>query len=168
MRRMIPTKKIDILNKMNLNNNVIEVNSDINTFENIVDKNGHKRFIGNDFPWSGTGLTYTYCHWELSGTHLMIVIAGKIQAGATINAYSLGGNITLPEWIVSKIFPSVNDFVDYVQVHTSVNGITPTENIIHEYMYKLNDTTISIKNLYSITAGEDDEVFRIAFDLIIE
>lgn len=49
-------------------------------FEDIVDKNGNPRFIeGTITPETISGITFTYCKWSLSGTHLMIVLAGTCK-----------------------------------------------------------------------------------------
>ena len=64
-----------------------EVNG-LKAFENIVDKDGHKRFIEGT-PTNPTieGVEITYAKWSLSGTHLMLVMAGNV-ASTTVLDYN--------------------------------------------------------------------------------
>ena len=78
------------------------------TLDDIVDSKGNKRFIeGEGTPATITGMTITYNKWSLSGTHLMLVLAGTfdndVSATATLVSFEL------PEWILNKIVPIGGD-----------------------------------------------------------
>ena len=81
----------------------VEKKNNLKVFENIVDKDGHKRFIEGDItPAETTGITFTYAKWSLSGSHLQIVLAMTIAAG-TYSTFYLGDITNLPKWIFDKI-----------------------------------------------------------------
>ena len=72
--------------------------------ENLNDANGKPRFLmSNGTPLSQTGFTSTYCKWSLSGSHLMLVLAGSIANGTTISQSTILANFELPDFIKSKI-----------------------------------------------------------------
>ena len=80
MRRMYSEKQIRELVKTTKGYDIV----------NLVDKDGHERFIEGDIPDPEiTGLTPIYYKWSLSGTHLMIVMAGTIENGTNLSNYIL-------------------------------------------------------------------------------
>ena len=54
----------------------VEEKENLEIFERIVDKDGHKRFIEGEIELADsiTYLTNLYGKWSLSGSHLMLVI----------------------------------------------------------------------------------------------
>lgn len=131
--------------------------------ENIVDKDGHKRFIEGDFtPETISGVTYTYHKWSLSGTHLMFVLAGTI-ADTTALPFSALAYITLPSWIFNKIYPTYGIVIERKsQLFGSSDTTTQSGTAI---LFK--DTTQIRISLASITMTATRS-FRIAFDLLID
>ena len=73
------------------------------TLDDIVDSQGNKRFIEGNLEKGSSTATITYNKWSLSGTHLMIVIAGTISSN--LETYHNIAHGTLPTYINSKIFP---------------------------------------------------------------
>lgn len=137
--------------------------SECNKLENITDKDGHKRFIeGNIILPEIEGITYTYAKWSLSGTHLMIVVAGNMVEGFTTSWISTFATINIPYWILNKIYPMNGDTVSQ-DVFTIVNEDNSTQNLTC-FLRKTNTLFISTG---SITANKD-RAFRISFDLLID
>ena len=140
-----------------------EVNG-LKAFENIVDKDGHDRFIGGEITFDDTvpeGITKTYAHWSLSGTHLLIVIA--FDTG--IDSYSTFKmcDINLPQWIKDKIYPLVSNYVivrsdvgraDDFSTHNATSYLIKENNVV-DYRIGLGTTTKAMH-------------FRIAIDLLID
>lgn len=72
-------------------------------FENITDKDGHKRFIeGNITCDTITGVTQNYGKWALSGSHLLIVLSCTFADASVITTQRLAF-VNLPKWIDDKI-----------------------------------------------------------------
>ena len=139
-----------------------EVNG-LKAFENIVDKDGHKRFIDGVLPTKELeGLVYTYNKWSLSGSHLLLVIAGTI-ANATViaNGFYMLQNFNLPEWIMDKIYPTYSNVVD-VKTITLYGGTSQTISVY----FNKGSSGLSI-TVSGITDNADKQ-FKIAFDLLID
>ena len=88
----------------------IENADSLKIFENIVDEDGHERFIeGNgSVEASRTDIHTKYLKWSLSGSHLMLVACFEVDNGATF----AGGRpfiFELPQWIMDKIVPVWNN-----------------------------------------------------------
>ena len=70
----------------------------LKVFENIVDKDGHKRFIEFDLsPKTITGITPVYAKASLSGSHFMVVYAGTIENATAISGGTNICDIPLPD-----------------------------------------------------------------------
>lgn len=139
--------------------------SEVKVFENIVDKDGHKRFIEGDITLEEiSGITPIYAKWSLSGSHLMIVIAFSV-ANATALSYGRLCYVNLPDWIKDKIY--------------QVSG-----NYVARYMCDLFDSDLGTQSLgtyllkstlsgsvwidYSNLTLTKDRIGRIQFDLLID
>ena len=134
----------------------------ISIFENIVDKDGHKRFIEGEVLFKEiTGLTGVYGKWSLSGSHLLIVVAGEIVAGT----YSgeLARVNTLPSWILDKIVPVSLNYIS-IAPQSFYTGYTPTATTL----YFLKQTGYLELGLASSNTFTSDKTFRIQFDLLID
>ena len=139
----------------------------IKVFEDIKDKDGHARFIdGIGEPVSQEGIETTYCKWSLSGSHLLIVLAGNV-ANTTVVSYNtwLMKINNLPEWIKSKI---INTFGNIVEQKTCT--FYHTDGTTQSIAVGFSKTT---SNIGIITTGSSvtlskDRSFRIAFDLLID
>ena len=149
--------------------NVEGINYDLGALESLKDTNGHNRFIeGNITTTALTGVTYDYAKWSLSGTHLMLVIAGKIEDGVTIADNFTFGTADIPEWISNKIYPSY--FGNYIEFKT-IKARSTTSWAGKDYdirMCKVSGDLVITKN----NATENDTGvtlgFRMQFDLLID
>lgn len=133
----------------------------------IVDSNNKQRFIEgvNTIPSDFTDYaTITYNKWSLSGTHLMIVVAGYLNAG--ISAYTgdfIAINTNLPSWILEKITGGnygIIDYKDYEALNSSFQKIA-----IEGYWQKSGDLVYRATTIGGTTS---DATFRIQFDLLID
>lgn len=143
----------------------VENKSNLKVFENIVDQDGHKRFIEGDIEVSTiSGLTKTYGKWSLSGTHLMIVVALVLANGSTISSYLTSG-IALPKWIVDKCATLWGNNISAQSFNAYASD--QTTQSITAILDKDND--LNTLNIYvgSPTLTENRNV-RIQFDLLID
>ena len=132
--------------------------------ENIKDKNGNLRFIEDDITVPTiSGLTLNYAKWSISGTHLMIVLAGEIEDATTISGSNLV-TINLPQWVKDKIF-TTSGVIVYSQSVTLVADDLSTQSWLL-YLQKPNDETINIYNTALTTTKK--RYFRVQFDLLID
>ena len=133
--------------------------------ERLTDENGNARFVeGNLTTETITGVTFTYAKWSLSGSHLMIVLAGNVANGSTIN-YSQWFNLNnLPNYIKSKITPTFSDVVTIKT--TSVYKSDWTYKEIGFVLYKTASTIECYQ--YTNESFDYDGQFRIQIDLLID
>ena len=70
--------------------------------ENIYDEDEHKRFIEGDLTLQTIeGVSFSYGKWSLSGTHLMVVIAGSIANETVIASLPLiSEHHYFSQWVV--------------------------------------------------------------------
>ena len=137
-------------------------------FENIIDKEGHKRFIeGNgDAATAVDGLTISYNKWSLSGSHIMFVLAGTFSNATVLLANIDLVSFTLPTWIVNKIIPIWgNNFIEEKNVYGYANDWTSQS--ISIVLLRKNDNKIYIRSTRAATFTADRN-FRIQFDLLID
>ena len=151
MRRMITKNQLDDAIK--------STKKDIST---LVDKDGNNRFIEGvgTIPDDFKG-TITYNRWSLSGTHLMIVIAGEV------NADTLSGEIVsitnLPSWVLNKVVPSSGTYIEFQQVpfyvdYTGSNVSIEVDKISQGILIQFT----------SSTTFTEKKKFRIQVDLLID
>lgn len=145
----------------------VEQKSDLKVFENIVDKDGHKRFIEGDItPQEISGITFTYAKWSLSGTHLMVVLAGNVANTTTLTAgTSLARNISVPSWVLDKIVATFSTVIEVKTLTMYASGwgsqsLTAT-------IRKSSSAGLSVANESNLTLT-DDRSFRIQFDLLVD
>ena len=137
----------------------------MNKMAKIKDKSGHLRFIeGECTPIEIPGVSFTYNKWSLSGTHLMIVIAGTIDNGTTIANTNIASISDLPEWIINKINPLFSLVVDRKEfsLYNSAWGSQTTAIALIKGTGVLN-----IYQTGSLTTT-DSRNFRYQFDLLID
>lgn len=133
--------------------------------ENIVDEQGRKRFVeGAGSPLAQEGVTINYCKWSLSGTHLMLVVAGNIANGTSIANGTDLATFSLPKWIYDKIYPVWEARLEIKSVPLTANdwsvqtwGIVLTKS--------LNLIKFTATSAITLTA---DRGFRVSFDLLID
>lgn len=139
-------------------------------FEGIKDSDGHNRFIeGTLTPSSLTGLTITYSRWSLSGTHLMLVVAGELANNTTIvDGFVLGECDNFPDWIRNKIYPSalfgIVEFKD-IRFNSTSSWASGTGQV---RLRKYNGSLFIDKNNAFTNDKGETLAFRIQFDLLID
>ena len=141
------------------------VQKDIST---LVDSQGHERFIEGDISLYSDmpeGITLTYGKWSLSGTHLMIVLAGNLADETVLaNSTDVARLTTLPSWILDKVYPVFNDVIERKKFDASAStwGVQQIDVALRkstDYLY------IRLASALTLTANRG---FRIAFDLLID
>ena len=135
-------------------------------FENIVDKDGHKRFIEGDITIETIeGVTQTYGKWSLSGSHLMIVLGISIANEATIASSSILASIpSLPSWIVDKIVPLFDVIVVERKAHRFFASDYTTQDLTINFTKESNVMTLRTSS-FTATANRFG---RIQIDLLID
>ena len=158
MRRMFSEKQIEGLAQEQAK----AVKKDIVT---LVDADGNDRFQEWEFTDKEvSGVSLTFAKASLSGTHLMVVVAGTIADTTVMTKGTNLAEATLPEWIMNKIF--------------TIQGIRVIPHA-SEYLYSSDDTQTCASSLNkndgklyvsfntNITLNAD-RAFRFAFDLLID
>ena len=131
-------------------------------FENIKDAQGNNRFIEDEIECETiSGMTINYSKWSLSGTHLMIVIAGNVANGTNISFIKLA-TINAPQWILDKIYPVFGTTVSQYNFNYYADDQSTQTSTVRLYKQTTLDIFIS-----SITLTADRN-FRIQFDLLID
>lgn len=136
--------------------------------ENIVDSDGNKRFVEgeNIITELPEGVHITYSRWSLSGTHLMVVIAGDIDNGTTLPGGNAGLFVcSLPEYILNKIVPVWSNNMIEVKTVVARNDNWSTQQF-NVALGKI-DTGIRVYT-GDTTTFTADRSFRIQFDLLID
>lgn len=131
----------------------------------LVDSNGNPRFIEGEGAVSTIeGVTFTYNKWSLSGTHLMIVLAGSVASGTVIPSATIYATYEgLPSFITDKISALAGQLIDFKSVvYLASNYTTQAANadlIKADGIIKIRTTTLTL------TA---DRNFHIQFDVMID
>ena len=140
----------------------IESTTSLKVFENIVDKDGNKRFIeGNISLTEVSGVTKTYGKWSLSGSHLLLVLCIDIDNTTVLNWTTLC-LIDIPTWIMNKIVPLQQQRVD-TKVFTAYDSSLQTQNLTG----MLSKVSGGLQINANMTASADRSC-RIAYDLLID
>lgn len=136
------------------------------SMEDIVDKNGNKRFIESDITIEEiTGVTQTYGKWSLSGSHLLIVVAGQIADESVLSEGTTLANIELPSWINEKIVPVMtNTYIDR-KSFPAVASTWGVQNLDIALRKITGGVDLRIVSSLTLTANRG---FRVAFDLLID
>ena len=132
--------------------------------EDIVDKDGHNRFIEGDIVAEEvTGVTLTYGKWSLSGTHLLIVAIGIVENNTVWASAKFATLQNLPQWVKDKIVPIAGNYVVVKEYKLFGNDVSSQTS--NTYLRKI-DGDIRIDNGgITLTA---DRTFRMEFDLLID
>ena len=143
----------------------VEQKSDLKVFENIVDKDGHKRFVEGDVALEEKeGVTKTYAKWSLSGSHLMIVLGLAIADTTAFANGSILARVTLPSWIHAKIEPVWTTAI-MVNAGTSYASDWSTQ-AFSAYLSKGTSQLQIVKNgAVTMTANRN---VRLQFDILID
>ena len=157
MRRMFSKNQLEELAKQ-----TIENADSLKVFENITDKDGHKRFVEGDITVpTVSGMTKSYGKWSLSGTHLIIVLALNFDAG-TYDSMGVG-TIALPSWIMAKIIPFTSNrvmAVAYTFYDSSLQASTGNG--------WLNKSDSNLQMTLSGLTLSNDVTTRVQIDLLID
>ena len=131
--------------------------------EQIVDANGHNRFIGGDITtFTIAGVEFTYGKWSLSGTHLLVVLCASLEDDAVI-PFTQFGQFELPKWIADKLIPLYTDVISAQSVNAYAQDGTSQSMSI--YTTKDNRTIKIISGGLTLT---DNRNIRIALDFLID
>lgn len=142
----------------------VEADSSIKIFENIVDKDGHKRFIEGDITINEiSGVTQTYGKWALSGSHLLIVLAINIANNTELSGGILTTIDSLPQWVKDKVVPLYATTIVTNQQFQAYGDDYSAQNI-GVSLQKSSNVFIYVG---AFTASKDRHC-RIAYDLLID
>lgn len=136
--------------------------------ENIVDADGNKRFIEGESTLDNppSGFTITYAKWSLSGTHLMIVIAGSIANGTTLPGGNTGlFECVLPKYVLDKIVPVwAGNMIEIKTINSRA-----TDWSVQNFNGALGKTLTGLR-VYTgdTTTFTADRNFRVQYDLLID
>lgn len=147
-------------------NQPVEGEQELKIFENIVDKDGHPRFIEGDIEIQTiTGITKTYGKWSLCGTHLLFVLGLDFDI-ATFSSQTIA-NIKLPQWIADKIVPL---YATSIVDNKAFSAYTDTYNAqaINASLQKFSLTGDTIAIYMSGFTTNAVRHCRITFDLLID
>lgn len=132
----------------------------------IVDANGNARFVEGDGELADdTGITVSYNKWSLSGTHLMVVLAGTIADETALTSNQLLTTYTIPEYIGEKIYEVLYNIIEVKGVNTYASDYTTQSVPIH--FRKVSDTSLILRVGSDITLTAE-RTFRVQFDLLID
>ena len=146
--------------------NTVEEEQSLQVFENIVDKDGHKRFLeGNIALRTISGLTPTYGKWSLSGSHLLIVFAFDVENTTAIANNTTLADCPLPKWIYDKIVALFGNIIDRKTFTLWANDYSTQS--INVFMLKSTSEDSLFFQCNNIILSADRHV-RIAFDLLID
>ncbi len=163
MRKMIPANQGEFLQKL-----YVKGNGDVNgllNIANLVDANGHQRFIEGDITFEEiTGVSKVYGKRSLSGSHLMIVACPKIDDETVLSNITLAYLDDIPQWIKDKIIPVASTLVSNFSV-VCFNETASSTQSMPVYLRKTSEHLYIV--IGSITAT-DDRYTRIVFDLLID
>lgn len=136
--------------------------------ERIIDLNDNFRFVeGSGTNQQISGVTFTYSKFSLSGTHLMIVLAGQISNGSSLTNGQRLVLYELPQWVYNKIVPLfAQNNVDRKQVTFFADDFS-VQNASFILEKIPNTTRIAITHIGSFTVTANRQ-FRIQFDLLID
>ena len=151
------------MRRMYSENQIANMPKDIAT---LVDAEGHNRFIEGDIPTNAiTGISYSYAKWSLSGSHLMLIIAGNIADTTVITAGQfLCTALTLPEWIYDKLVAIYSNVVSQAAFNCFASD--GTTQALGVYLRKISAGRLDFM-LGSLTLTKDRS-FRVYFDLLID
>lgn len=144
--------------------------SELPIFENIVDAQGHKRFVEGDITIETIeGVTQTYGKWSLSGTHLMLVVVCNVDTTANLRSVKLC-DINLPDWIKDKIIVTFPIYSTVISATLTIKDVSSGDVIATPSIYLRKDNTNNVYINFANTTITitSNSLFRIEFDLLID
>ena len=146
-----------------------EINAEPKVLDSLVDSKGNPRFIeGEGTTGTIEGVTFSYCKWSLSGTHLMLVVSASILNGATITNDTLLAEYEIPPFIANKIFTVWGVNIESKNVPcVATNWSIQQLNVV--FLKVSGQTKLQIRasggSTFTATANR---AFRAQFDLLID
>lgn len=135
--------------------------------DSIVDSQGHKRFIeGNGVPTTIEGFTFSYCKWSLSGTHLMIVLAGSVANETAFTYKELAIFNNIPRWVIDKIIVVFSNKI--IRLSVGMYASSGTQQTLGLFLAKPDGNRLSIETTGDSVILNADRSFRAEFDLLID
>ena len=138
-----------------------------NNMEEIVDGDGHNRFIEGSVTLTQPveGVTLDYGKWSLSGTHLMIVMAFSIENGTALGWQGHLCDVNdLPTWVYDKLVPLFGSvYLDSKNI-VMFNDDTSTQSTT---MYIRKDAGKIFTSMSGVTLTKARSG-RITFDFLID
>ena len=139
----------------------------VKVFEEIVDKDGHKRFEDFDGEVNASApITGVYTKASLSGSHLLIVLAFSVANTSTLSNGLKLVDFTIPQWIYDKITP-VWASVYIEKTDKLAYAKNWTSQTIAFLLSKESNNKIRIANTGTTTLTADRSV-RVSFDILID
>ena len=156
MRRMFSEKQIkEQIEKVSLE-----------TIDDAIKEEKLSEFKSGDITMEElTGISQSYGKWLVNGKELFIVLAGSIEANATLSDNTTIAEVEIPSDIIDKLYPISGDTIT-LQPH-------PFFNSAHYYIERNIALTKSSANKIYIynNAGNytptQAQTFRIMFNLIV-
>lgn len=140
-----------------------EIQSFKKDISNLVDSKGNPRFVeGDGTPATTEGFTSTYCKWSLSGTHLMLVIAGSV-ADTTVMPAVDWAKFYIPKWILDKIYTVWANRIERKNIELLASNYSSQNLTV--YLGKEGNYLFITAPTITLTA---ERFFRIQFDLLID
>lgn len=134
--------------------------------DNIVDSQGHKRFIGGNANLPEvTGVTFTYNKWSLSGSHLMLVVCFDVANGTELANNTTMALFEVPKWILDKIDPLyASNFIGAKSVTLYGDNWSVQQS---NFTLSKVETGLRVITQGNVTLTADRHV-RVQFDLLID
>lgn len=135
--------------------------------DSIVDSQGHKRFIeGNGVPNTIEGFTFSYCKWSLSGTHLMIVLAGSVANETAFTYKELARFNNIPRWVLDKIVAVFSNKI--IRLSIGMYASSGVQQNLGLFLAKPDGNNLIIETSGDSVTLNADRNFRAEFDLLID
>lgn len=133
----------------------------------IVDDDGNRRFVEGNITFETiSDIVFDFGKWSLSGTHLMIVIAGHNTQATTISHDTTICNITLPDYILDKIATIYNPVVSWAGTKFYKSSTGTDAGTMNTRLVK-STNTVGVGTNGNTTLTEVG-YFRLQFDLLID
>lgn len=157
-QRLIPRKLLEWIKGLNKGEGA---GLNIST---LTDSKGNPRFIeGDGVGLEKEGLTISYNKWSLSGSHLMLVIAGEIENGISLSNSDVLSYFTLPDFIKDKIYGVWGNMIE-IKTISIYSGDWSAQAL--QFQFSKNPLGLAVKTSNLTTTAK--RFFRIQFDLLID
>lgn len=171
MRRMYSEHELsqailEILKTSDVEVKTLKAFQSIKSLDKIIDASGNPRFIEGDGTPNSV-LQDVYCKWSLSGTHLMLVVSGKLPDETVLNPYAVLAEFEIPQWVYDKIRVIWSTTMLAIVNLTMYAEGTFTSQSNNFYIQKNNGKVFFTNNSNAFTLTSD-KYFRLQFDLLID